>query len=150
MLKQLEPDICVPMLQWFIVSIIQNIVPRIWKCANVIPRHKKGDKSDTTNNRPVSLLVTTGKMLDKDSIQLPVQPCSCKLSISPWQSGFMPGCSTICQLFEIYHTFCQEVENGKEVRVVLLDISHAFDRLWHAGLLHKLEKMALQEMCLDG
>ena len=51
----------------------------------------------------------------------------------------MPGCSTICQLFEIYHKFCQGVENGKEVRVVFLDISRAFDRVWHAGLLHKLE-----------
>lgn len=56
----------------------------------------------------------------------------------------MPGCSTICQLFEIYHKFCQGVENGKEVRVVILDISRAFDRVWHAGLLHKLEKNGIK------
>ena len=79
MLKQLEPAICFPMLQLFKASIEQNTVPRIWKCANVIPIHKKGDKSDPTNYRPVSLLATTGKMLEKNSIQIPVQPFSCKL-----------------------------------------------------------------------
>ena len=99
MLKQLEPAICVPMLQLFKASIEQNIVPRIWKCANVIPIHKKGDKSDPTNYRPVSLLATTGKMLEKIVFKYLFNHFRVNFSISPWQSGFMPGCSTICQLF---------------------------------------------------
>ena len=144
MLKQLEPAICVPMLQLFKASIEQNIVPRIWKYANVIPIHKKGDKSDPTNYRPVSLLATTGKMLEKIVFKYLFNHFRVNFSISPWQSDFMPGCSTICQLFEIYHKFCQGVENGKEVRVVFLDISRAFDRVWHAGLLHKLEKNGIK------
>ena len=35
-----------------------------------------------------------------------------------FQSGFIPGDSTTNQLLHIYHTFCEAVDNGKEVRVV--------------------------------
>jgi hypothetical protein len=59
--------------------------------------------------------------------------------ISIWQSGFLPGTSTVTQLIEIYDQFCKAVSQGKEIRVVFLDISKAFDRVWHAGLLHKLK-----------
>ena len=34
--------------------------------------------------------------------------------------------------------FCEAVDNAKEVRAVFYDISKAFDRVWHKGLLHKL------------
>ena len=49
--------------------------------------------------------------------------------ISIWQSGFIPGCSTVYRLIEIYNTFCKAVSDGKEIRVVFLDISRAFDRV---------------------
>ena len=55
------------------------------------------------------------------------------------KSGFIPGDSTVNQLTYLYNTFCQALDVGKEVRVVFCDISKAFDRVWHAGLLLKLE-----------
>ena len=42
---------------------------------------------------------------------------------------------TICRLIEIYNTFCKAVSDGMEIRVVFLDISRAFDRVWHRKLL---------------
>ena len=39
----------------------------------------------------------------------------------------------------LYHTFCEAVDAGREVRAVFCDISMAFDRVWHASLIHKLE-----------
>ena len=54
------------------------------------------------------------------------------------QSGFDSGESTTFQLLHTYHTFCEAVENGKEVRPVFCDISKAFDRDWHKRLLHTL------------
>ena len=61
----------------------------------------------------------------------------------------MPQCSTVCQLVELYHNFCRHVDEGKEVRVVFLDISRAFDRVWHVGLLHKLRKAGITGSLLD-
>ena len=58
--------------------------------------------------------------------------------LTPFQSGFVRGDSTTNQLLQIYHTFCNAVDRGKEVRAVFCDISKAFDRVWHRGLLHKL------------
>ena len=62
------------------------------------------------------------------------------------QSGFVSGDSTIYQLLHTYHTFCNAVDGGKEVRTVFCDISKAFDRVWHRGLLHKLSGIG----CSDG
>ena len=59
--------------------------------------------------------------------------------LSSFQSGFIPGDSTINHLTYLYHTFCEALDSGKEVRAVFCDISKAFDRVWHAGLLYKLE-----------
>ena len=46
--------------------------------------------------------------------------------------------STVNQLTFLYNTFCQALDSGKEVRAVFCDISKAFDRVWHHGLIHKL------------
>ena len=48
-------------------------------------------------------------------------------------SGFQEGMSTVTQLLEVYHIFCEAVEDNKEIRVVCLDISKAFGNVWHWG-----------------
>ena len=57
--------------------------------------------------------------------------------LTVFQSGFMSGDSTVNQLTYLYNTFCQALD-FKEVKVVFCDVSKAFDRVWHAGLVHKL------------
>ena len=60
--------------------------------------------------------------------------------LTSFQSGFIPGDSTTNQLTFLYNTFCQTLDAGEEVRAVFFcDISKAFGRVWHAGLLHKLK-----------
>ena len=54
------------------------------------------------------------------------------------QSGFIPGDSTVYQLSRLYHSFAEALDQQKDIRVVFCDISKAFDRVWHNGLLHKL------------
>ena len=53
------------------------------------------------------------------------------------------GDSTVNQLTDIYNTFCRALDNGMEVRVIFCDISKAFDRVWHEGLLIKLESVGI-------
>ena len=69
--------------------------------------------------------------------------------LSSLQSGFIPGDSTVNQLAYLYHTFCEALDAGKEVRAVFCDISKAFDRVWHAGLIHKLEFAGVTEEALE-
>ena len=61
------------------------------------------------------------------------------LLISIHQSGFTVGDSTIHQLLYLYDTFCKALDEKKDVRIIFCDQSKAFDRVWHAGLLYKLQ-----------
>ena len=63
--------------------------------------------------------------------------------ITTLQSGFVPGDSTVNQLVDIYNTFCKAFDESKEVRAIFCDISKAFDRVWHKGLLFKLRLVGI-------
>ena len=64
-------------------------------------------------------------------------------SITSFQSEFTAGVSSVKQLVELYNTFCQALDEGKEVRSVFCDISKAFDRVWHRGLIAKLKHFGI-------
>ena len=57
--------------------------------------------------------------------------------ISSNQSGFKPGDSCINQLLSITHEIYKSFDDGFEVRGVFLDISKAFDKVWHKGIIFK-------------
>ena len=65
--------------------------------------------------------------------------------MSPKQSGFRPGDSCTNQLLPIAHEILSAFDDGHEVRSVFLDISKAFDRVWHEGLLFKLQQNGISE-----
>ena len=69
--------------------------------------------------------------------------------ISSNQSGFKPGDSCINQLLSITHEICNSFDEGLEVRSVFLDISKAFDTVWHQGLLFKLSQNGISGNLLD-
>ena len=61
-----------------------------------------------------------------------------------FQSGFRPGDSTINQLIFLVHKIYEALEGSKEVQLLFIDISKAFDKVWHAGLLHKWDALGAQ------
>ena len=65
------------------------------------------------------------------------------------QYGFVQGDSTVNQLVDIYNTFCKTLDDGLEVRAVFCDISKAFDRVLHKGLLFKLKRAGINGLLLD-
>lgn len=69
--------------------------------------------------------------------------------ISSFQSGFTPGDSTVYQLCELYHLFAKALDNRKDIRIVFCDISKAFDRVWHKGLIFKLKSLGVTGPLLE-
>ena len=113
----------------------------MWKKANIVPVHKKGSRQDKQNYRPISLLPVLGKIFEKIIFEkLYCHLCNNGL-ITPHQSGFRPGDSAINQLLSITHKIYSAFEElpSKETRAVFLDLSKAFDRVWHEGLIYKLK-----------
>ena len=68
---------------------------------------------------------------------------------APLQSGFRPGDSTVNQLIFMVHKIYEALEQGSEVHMVFLDISKAFDKVWHKGLLFKLERLGVRDPLLS-
>ena len=138
LLKEGSNVLAEPLTILFNSSLAKCHFPNVWKDANVTPIFKKDDKSSPTNYRPISLLSSIGKVMERCIHKYLYNYAITNELISPLQSGFKQGDSTNFQLLHTYHSFCEAVDRGKEVRVVFCDISKAFDRVWHKGLLHKL------------
>ncbi len=109
-----------------------------WKLANVVPVHKHGEKSHVEDYRPISLLSIISKVLERcvfNNIKYHVYE-----QISPYQNGFMPGKSCITQLVDVFERIGRELDRGKQIDVLYLDMSKAFDKVSHATLLHRLRQ----------
>ena len=57
--------------------------------------------------------------------------------ISDKQPGYRKGGLTIKQLLSITHEIHKSIDDLIELRAVFLDISKAFDSVWHKGLVFK-------------
>ena len=52
-----------------------------------------------------------------------------------YQFSFIPSHSTTFKLLEIYHHICKSFDNNQYSCMVFCDLSKAFDRVWHKGLI---------------
>ena len=95
--------------------------------ANVVPIHKRDDKQNVNNYRPVSLLPIFGKIFERLIYNEMYSFFIENDLISSNQSGFKQGDSCINQLLSITHDICQSIDEGYEVCDVFLDILKAFD-----------------------
>ena len=111
-----------------------------WKKANAVPIHKREDKQNVKNYRPVSLLSIFGKIFERLIYNEMYSFFIENDLISSNESGFKQGDSCINQLLSITHDIYHSLDQDYEVRAVFLDTSKAFDRVWHKGLIHKLKQ----------
>ena len=142
MLKLSQKSILNPLKLIFENYLRTRLFPDQWKKANVVPIHKKGDKQLIENYRPASLLPICGKVFERLIFSSWFNYFTESHLLSPHQSGFIPGDSCVQQLIsithEIYNAF--DCNPSLEVRGVFLDISKAFYKAWHDGLIYKLKR----------
>ena len=125
LLKEGSDILAEPVSLLFNRSLDKSYFPMAWKDANVSPIFKKDDKSSPSNYRPISLLSSVGKAMERCIHKQLYNYVFTNELITPLQSGFKHGDSTNFQLIHTYHSFCEAVDRGKEVREVFCDISKA-------------------------
>ena len=71
--------------------------------------------------------------------------------LSPNQSGFRPGGSTVNELIAVTHQIHVAFEEypSRKTRAVFIDISKAFENIWHDGFLYKLESNGISGPLLN-
>ena len=138
-------SLCKALEMIFKSCIKKGEYPSKWKKANVVPVHKKGNKQLLKNYRPISLLPIFGKNFERIIYNNIFEYLTTSKLISDNQSGFKPGDSCINQLLSITHEIYHSLDKGLEVRGVFLDISKAFDKVCHEGLILKLNQYGILE-----
>ena len=102
------------------------------------------------NYRPISLLPIFSKVFERLIYNSLYNYFIQNKLFTECQSGFMPGDSCVAQLLsithEIYNSF--DYNPSVDIRGVFLHISKAFDKVWHDGLIFKLQTYGIDDKLL--
>ena len=142
MLKICDSVLTEPISIIFNNCIDHGVFPDTWKMSHIILIHKTNDKRSLNNYHPVSLLPICGKIFERTIFNVFAFLENNNL-LTPKQSGFRPNDSCVSQVLSIVHSVYSDFDLNPslEVRGNFLDISKAFDKVWHEGILYKLESL---------
>ncbi len=143
-LKEAAVPIAEPLSHLFNYSLSVGVFPETWKIANVIPIFKKDNPLLCTNYRPISLLCCISKVFEKIMFNHIYEYLKRNKLLSIFQSGFIKGDSTINQLIAICNLLYKNIDCNDEVLAVFLDLTKAFDKVWHKGILFKIKKCGIK------
>ena len=147
LLKDCAPGIAESLACLFNRSFREGCFPKAWKMALVIPAFKRGDKSNPSNYRPISLLSTVGKVAER--IVFDITYAFVSPHLSDHQSGFRKKDGTSLQLTRLVQQWSEALDDGYYVGVIFFDLRKAFDKVWHDGLLAKLDAIGVRGSAFD-
>ena len=149
MLKDLVDVLTHPLHIIFNKCLIQGIFPDIMKIADVVPLHKNGNIHMVDNYRPISLLMTISKILEKLVYNRVYTFLNKTNQIYESQYGFRSKHSCEHAISDLVGNILKGKENGEHTISVFLDLSKAFDTLEYSTLFKKLEIYGIRGTALD-
>ena len=127
----------------------ESCFPDCWKVSSVVPVFKNaGERSTVKNYHPVSLLSVVSKVFEKLVNNRIVDHLEKYGLFSDFQYGFRSSQSTTDLLTIVSDRIARAFNRSGATQAVALDISKAFDRVWHADLLHKLMEFQVRYLAL--
>ena len=133
-LKHCASTLCHPLSEIFNLCFSSGTFQIKWKEAPVQPIPKKGKSTNKNDYRPISLLSNISKVMEKIITKRLQEFFDNNKILNNRNSGLKKGDSAVYRLLELTHDIYQGMEDRKHTCTVFLDISKAFDRVWHAGL----------------
>ena len=131
------------------LSINTSTVPSSLKCAKVVPLYKKDNKFEVGNYRPVSILCSLSKILERVIYNQLEEYLVSNNLLYNFQSGFRSNFSTDTCLIHLTDHIKQEISSGKYVGMVLIDLRKAFDTVNHEILCTKLKSLGLNQSSVN-
>ena len=117
--------------------------PSLWKFGKVAALFKKGDRCDANNYRPITVLPTISKILEKAVHTQLYAYLKNNGILTSKQFGFRPKLSTGTALSHFTDNILQNMDAGSFTGAVILDLCKAFDTVDHPLLLQKLTNIGL-------
>ena len=142
-LNKCAESLGVPLSIIFTRSYEEGVVPSDWREANVSPIHKKGDRNDPGNYRPVSLTSVVCKVMESIVKDRLLTELESRKVLTQCQHGFRAGKSCLTNTLEALEAWTRLLDEGFGIDVVFLDYRKAFDTVSHTKLLQKLKRMGI-------
>ena len=149
MFKLCDDSLCRPLELILKDCLANGIFPSDWKKVNIVPGYKKNDKQCLNNYRALSLQPIYSKIFQRLIFNEIFGFFIENELISQHQSDFKHGDSCINQLLSITHEIYQSLDEGFDVLSIFHDVSKAFDKVWHDGLIFKLKENGISGNLLN-
>ena len=130
-------------------SLVTRTFPSLWKFGKVSALFEKGDRCDPNNYRPVTVLPTLSKILEKAVHEQLYCFLNQNKIITSKQFGFRPKLSTNTALTHFTVNVLLNMDSGRLTGAVFLDLSKVFDTVDHNLLLHKLKSVGRSDDTLN-
>lgn len=148
-LKQISDLIAAPLTKIFNKCFEEGCFPSSLKRGLIKPIYKGGNKYDTGNYRPISLISTLSKILEK-LVKVRIVDFLDKFNIiSERQYGFREGKSAEDAIYFLTSKIYNSIDNKQPSVGIFLDLSKAFDTVCHKTLLRKLQSYGLRGRVYD-